>query len=95
MSLCCSVEKAKLWTLVEKADLPQRSDIGSSEWWNKLYTWFFESKYSKVTCQVGSNPSEDVQMKNLTQNKVEEYVWKEKQKTSELPIARRFILGSY
>lgn len=48
-----------------------------------------------VTRQGASNPSEDVQMKNLTQNKVEEYVWKEKQKTSELPVARRFILGSY
>lgn len=32
---------------------------------------------------------------NLAKNQVEKESWEEKQKTSELPVARRFILGSY
>lgn len=32
---------------------------------------------------------------NLAKSQVEKESWEEKQKTSELPVARRFILGSY
>ena len=59
----CSVDKGKLWIIVEKADLWQISDAGSSAWSNKLHIYFFERKYSEVTYQVGSNPSEGIHRK--------------------------------
>lgn len=75
--------------MVEKADLPQGSDV-SFAWSNKSHAYLFEIKYPKFTCQVGSNPSEDIQM-----NKAEKYLWEKKQKSSKLPVARKFISGSY
>lgn len=94
MCPCCFVDKEKLWIIVEKADLPKEVILAHPhDEINCIY--FFESQYSQVTYQLGSNPSENIQMKNLTKNKVEKYLWEEKWKTSELPIARQFILGSY